>query len=82
MTTRLFERYEAIIRAYTAALDGRDPTTVDILDLLPLIDAAVPDATPAEIAAALRWIQGHSVPVSARQTFREADRLEVERRNA
>lgn len=74
MTTRLFERYEAIIRAYAAALDGRDPATVNILDILPLIDAAVPDAMPAEIAAALRW--------SARQNFREADRLEVERRNA
>ena len=61
-------RHETIIAAYNAALGGHDPADVDILDLLPAIDAAVPDASPAEIAAALRW--------AADQDLREADALE------
>lgn len=61
-------RHETIIAAYNAALGGRDPDDVDILDLLPAIDAAVPGATPAEIAGALRW--------AADQAFREAEALE------
>ena len=47
-------RYETIVAAYNAAIGDRNPGEVDILDILPAIDAAVPDATPAEIAAALR----------------------------
>ena len=67
--TRLHERYEHIERAYLAALNGRDPELVNIVDLLPAIYAAVPDTTTEEIVAALRW--------SARQDhLREADRLE------
>ena len=61
-------RYEQIIAAYHAAIGDRDPAKVDILDLLPAIDAAVPNASPAEIAAALRW--------AADQAFREAEALE------
>lgn len=49
-------RRYAIICAYRAALAGRDPATVDILDILPLIDAAIPEATPGEVAAALKRI--------------------------
>ena len=60
-------RYETIVAAYNAAIGDHDPGEVDILDILPAIDAAVPDATPAEIAAALRW--------AADQAFREADAL-------
>ena len=44
-------RFETIIAAYNAAIGDRDPGDVDILDILPAIDAAVPDASPAEIAA-------------------------------
>jgi hypothetical protein len=61
-------RFERIERAYMAALDGRDPETVSIFDLLPVILDAVPDASHEEVAEALRW--------SARQKFREADRIE------
>jgi hypothetical protein len=65
---RLFARYEAIIAAYAAALDGRDPSTVSILDLLPGVYERVPGVTNHEIAAALKW--------SARQKEREAATLE------
>ena len=64
----LNERFERIERAYLAALDGRDPKTVSIFDLLPAIFAAVPDTTDKEIVDALRW--------SARKDLREADQLE------
>jgi hypothetical protein len=63
-----FERFEWIERAYTAALAGRDPERVSIIDLLPEIFAAVPDTSTEEIAEALRW--------SARKNLREADALE------
>ena len=62
------ERFERIERAYTAALAGRDPGSVSIVDLLPAIFAAVPDTTAEEIVEALRW--------SARKDLREADKLE------
>jgi hypothetical protein len=64
---KLNERFERIERAYVAALNGRDPNLVNIVDLLPAIFAAVPDTTTDEIAEALRW--------SARKNLREADRL-------
>jgi hypothetical protein len=63
-------RYEAIIAGYEAELDGRDPSTVSILDLLPGIYARVPNVSNDEIVAALRW--------SARKKLREADSIEAE----
>jgi hypothetical protein len=66
--TKLHERFERIERAYVAALGGRDPVSVNVLDLLPAIFAAVPDTSPQEIVEALRW--------SARKDLREADKLE------
>jgi hypothetical protein len=66
--TPLHARFGRIERAYTAALNGRDPNLVNIFDLLPAIFAAVPDTSPKEIVEALCW--------SARKDFREADRLE------
>jgi hypothetical protein len=66
--TKLHERFERIERAYVAALGGRDPASVNVIDLLPAIFAAVPDTSPHEIAEALRW--------SARKDLREADKLE------
>ena len=35
MTERATSRYETILAAYDAALDGRDQADVDIVDLLP-----------------------------------------------
>ena len=49
MTERATWRYETILAAYDAALDGRDQADVDIVDLLPTIYAAVPNVTDAEI---------------------------------
>jgi hypothetical protein len=51
-------RYDQIIDAYDAALGGRDPDKVDIVDLLPAIYKAAPSVTDAEIGAALRWAVG------------------------
>jgi hypothetical protein len=65
--TKLHERFERIERAYVAALAGRDPESVNVIDLLPTIFAAVPDTNAQEIADALRW--------SARKDLREADKL-------
>jgi hypothetical protein len=56
-----------IIAAYVAALDGRDPSTVSILDLLPGIHERVPRVSNDEIIGALEW--------SARQNKREAEAL-------
>jgi hypothetical protein len=56
-----------------AALAGRAPESVNIVDLLPAVFAAVPDSTTQEIAEALRW--------SARKNLRAADKLEQGRRN-
>ena len=64
---RLFARYEIIIRAYEAALAGRDPGSVDIGELLPVIHRLVPGVEDDEIVGALRW--------SARQDQREAEPL-------
>jgi hypothetical protein len=64
----LHERFQRIERAYMIALDGRDPASVNVIDLLPVIFAAVPDTSTQEIADALRW--------SARKDLREADKLE------
>src|SRR5271157_1487303 len=58
----------AILEAYEAALADRDPRTVDIFDLLPVIYAAVPNASDGDIVAALRW--------GAEAKSREADALE------
>jgi hypothetical protein len=52
-TARLFNRYETIIAAYTAALAGRDPNDVHILDLQPAIYGALPEVTDEEILDAL-----------------------------
>jgi hypothetical protein len=65
--SKSFERFEQIERAYYAALAGRQPELVSAFDLVPAIFAAVPDATPQEIADALRW--------SARKDLRAADEL-------
>jgi hypothetical protein len=62
------QRYVRIITAYQAALDGRRPDTVNILDLIPSIYDAVPDTTNEEIVAALRW--------SAEQDIAKADKFE------
>jgi hypothetical protein len=49
-------------------LHGRDPHTVNVVDLLPPIFDAVPDASVDDIIAALRW--------SADNDKREADQLD------
>jgi hypothetical protein len=61
------DRYTRVASAYEAA-NGREPA-VDILDLLPAIYDAVPDATDEEIVAALRWLGD--------QNMREAEALEL-----
>jgi hypothetical protein len=61
-------RFAAIDAAYVAALNGRDPSTVSIFDLMPAILDAVPDTTPDEIATALRC--------AAAKALREAEQLE------
>jgi len=66
---RLNERFEQIEGAYKAALGGHDPASVNVIDLLPAIFAAIPDTSTEEIAQALRWM--------ARKAFREADRLKM-----
>jgi hypothetical protein len=65
---RMNERFERIERAYTAALAGRDPETVNIVELVPAIYAAVPDTSTQQIVEALRW--------SARKDLRGASELE------
>jgi hypothetical protein len=60
-------RYSMIIAAYETALAGRDPQTVDILELLPAIADAVPNTNDEEIVDALRW--------SADGHMREAEEL-------
>ena len=47
-------RQKQIIAAYERALGDSDPDAVDVLALLPAIFDEVPDATGAEIVAALR----------------------------
>jgi hypothetical protein len=49
------ERFALIDAAYEAALAGRDPEAVSIVDLLPAIFDAVPDTSPDEIVETLRW---------------------------
>jgi hypothetical protein len=66
-TNRFFARYEKIIAAYAAELDGRNPSDISIFDLTPAIFKAVPDATLDEIVDALEW--------SARQHEIEAQEL-------
>jgi hypothetical protein len=61
-------RQQRLIAAYERALGDSDPDTVDVLALLPSIFDEVPDATGAEIAAALR--------ASAAAKAREADSLQ------
>ena len=65
---RLNERFERIERAYVAALEGREAASLSVIELMPVVFAAVPDTTAQEIAEALRW--------SARKDLREADELE------
>jgi hypothetical protein len=65
-------RFARIVGAYDAALGSRDPASISILDLLPVIYRAVPDTSPDEIIAALEW--------RAAQDEREADQLERYRR--
>jgi hypothetical protein len=60
-------RYQKIIDAYTAALDGRDANSVSIDELLPSIFDAVPYVEIREIIAALHW--------EAERQQREADQL-------
>lgn len=48
-------RYHRINEAYDAALAGRDPEAISILQLIPAIFDAVPDATLEEIADSLEW---------------------------
>lgn len=69
--SKLHERFEHIERAYLEALAGRAPESVNIIDLLPAIFAAVPGTSTQEIAEALRW--------SARKDLRQADELEASR---
>jgi hypothetical protein len=66
--TRLHARFAQIEAAYTQALAGRDPASVNVRTLLPKIFELVPDTSVEEIVAALRW--------SARKDLREADKLE------
>jgi hypothetical protein len=46
-------RYQAIVTAYVQVLGDRDPTGVTVVDLLPAIRAAVPEASTQEIVAAV-----------------------------
>jgi hypothetical protein len=69
MGDNVIQLNERLERAYLAALAGRAPENVDIVDLLPAILAALPDTNTQEIADALRW--------SARKNMREADKLEA-----
>jgi len=68
MIVRLHARFERIERAYKAALNGREPASVNIRTLLPKIFELVPDTSVEEVVATLRW--------SARKDLREADTLE------
>ena len=61
ITDKQIERFARIDAAYMDALNGRDAETVSILDLLPTIFDAVPDASPDEIEAALRWAAGKAM---------------------
>ena len=62
-----------VAAAYKAAIGDRDPAEVDILDILPTIQAAVPFATVDDIVAALMS--------SARDDLCEANALEAWARN-
>jgi hypothetical protein len=57
-----------IIGAYELALAGRNPASVDVTELLPAIELAVPLATIPDIIAALE--------AAAAQHFAEADALD------
>jgi len=57
-------RHQRIIEVYKAALDGRDAASVEVGELLPAIEAAVPDAELVDIVDALR--------ASAKQDFAKA----------
>jgi hypothetical protein len=48
------QRYQQIIAAYEAALDGRQPGEVSIEALCPSIFAGVPNLTVEELRTALR----------------------------
>lgn len=61
------EMHSQIIAAYETALAGRDPAVVDILDLLPAIEAACPAAAVDDIVLALEK--------SAENDMREASQL-------
>jgi hypothetical protein len=56
-----------IIKAYGSALDDCDSEHVDILDLMPAILDAVPEATVEDVVIALRW--------AAQNYLNEADEL-------
>jgi hypothetical protein len=60
-----------ILDAYERAIAGRNPASVDALELLPAIERAVPRATIPDIVEALE--------AAAAQQFREADALEANR---
>jgi hypothetical protein len=60
-------RHERIMAAYTGALAGRDPATVDVVTLLPAIFAAMPDVEVDEIIDVLER--------EAERDFAEADQL-------
>jgi hypothetical protein len=51
----LSNRHEAIIDAYETALVGLDPQEVSLRDARAWIKIELPDATNAEIVAALCW---------------------------
>ena len=57
-----------ILDAYERALAGRNPASIDVLELLPAIERAVPRATIPYIIAALK--------AAAAQQFREAEQLQ------
>jgi hypothetical protein len=62
-----FERFEQIERAYYAALASDSPSSCRPSTWCRRSSRRVPDATPQEIADALRW--------SARKDLRAADEL-------
>jgi hypothetical protein len=67
MTEETNQRFKRILAAYKVAIGDRDPADVNVVDLLPAILNAAPDAEVDDIVAALSW-QGE-------RAMREAEAL-------
>ena len=51
-------RFAIIRAAYVDALGDRDPVTVSLIDMLPIIRSVIPDVSLGEIVAASRKSKG------------------------